>query len=334
VGPGQHLDAIAAVSTEPCTATACLLACGWWGVPWRCRMQPQPAREGRQAHGSAVGSANAAAWPQRTDCTIAALLPCRTPAATPRLLQAAVAWASPWTAVSGLLVLVPGWPWLAAGCNLALRGGPCGCWDPSACPAAGMPDRSCSHSAADEADWNIVKKGWDAHVLGEAPHYFKDAATAVKTLRVRGCHKPARVAATARVAHQAHPSASCWKNAADASALVVTRSVLMSRLPSCPLARSACFPQKDGSEKPVSDQWLDPFVIVDDDDKPVGTIEDGEGPAAHGRGRRQLVLARRRGRGHLCRPTLQWLTRSGHAVLSLPCRRCRRHLQLPRRPRD
>lgn len=38
---------------------------------------------------------------------------------------------------------------------------------------------------ADEADWNIVKKGWEAHVLGEAPHYFKDALTAVKTLRVR-----------------------------------------------------------------------------------------------------------------------------------------------------
>jgi hypothetical protein len=37
---------------------------------------------------------------------------------------------------------------------------------------------------ADEADWNIVKKGWEAHVLGEAPHYFKDATTAVKTLRV------------------------------------------------------------------------------------------------------------------------------------------------------
>ena len=31
-----------------------------------------------------------------------------------------------------------------------------------------------------------------------------------------------------------------------------------------------------GEEKPVSDQWLPPFVIVDDDDKPVGTIEDGD----------------------------------------------------------
>lgn len=30
-----------------------------------------------------------------------------------------------------------------------------------------------------------MKKGWEAHVLGEAPHYFKDAHTALKTLRVR-----------------------------------------------------------------------------------------------------------------------------------------------------
>ena len=36
-----------------------------------------------------------------------------------------------------------------------------------------------------QADWNIVKKGWYAHVLGEAPHTFTDALDAVKTLRVR-----------------------------------------------------------------------------------------------------------------------------------------------------
>ncbi len=29
-------------------------------------------------------------------------------------------------------------------------------------------------------------------------------------------------------------------------------------------------------EKPVSDQWLPPFVIVDDAGKPVGTVEDGD----------------------------------------------------------
>lgn len=34
-----------------------------------------------------------------------------------------------------------------------------------------------------EADWNIVKRGWDAHVLGVAPNKFTDALTAVKTLR-------------------------------------------------------------------------------------------------------------------------------------------------------
>lgn len=44
-----------------------------------------------------------------------------------------------------------------------------------------LPRRQCD---ADEADWNIVKRGWEAHVLGEASHTFKDAATAIKTLRV------------------------------------------------------------------------------------------------------------------------------------------------------
>ena len=67
-----------------------------------------------------------------------------------------------------------------------------------------------------EADWNIVKRGWDAHVLGEAPHKFTDAHTAVKTLR------------------------------------------------------------QDDSERPVSDQWLPPFVIVDDAGAPVGHIVDDD----------------------------------------------------------
>ncbi|KAG1669328.1 hypothetical protein FOA52_014890 [Chlamydomonas sp. UWO 241] len=67
-----------------------------------------------------------------------------------------------------------------------------------------------------EADWNIVKRGWDAHVLGKAPHMFTDALTAVKTLR--------------------------------------------------------------GTEETglVSDQNIDAFVIVGEDGKPVGTVEDGD----------------------------------------------------------
>ena len=35
-----------------------------------------------------------------------------------------------------------------------------------------------------ESDWNIVKRGYEAHVLGAAPHFFPDAVTAVKTLKV------------------------------------------------------------------------------------------------------------------------------------------------------
>ncbi|GJM92759.1 hypothetical protein PR202_ga09254 [Eleusine coracana subsp. coracana] len=34
-----------------------------------------------------------------------------------------------------------------------------------------------------ENDWGVVKRGWDAQVLGEAPHKFKSAVEAVKTLR-------------------------------------------------------------------------------------------------------------------------------------------------------
>lgn len=54
--------------------------------------------------------------------------------------------------------------------------------------------------------------------------------------------------------------------------LLVLHIVLIMLIPSGPPA----VPQKEGSEKPVSDQWLDPFVIVDEEGKPVGTIEDGE----------------------------------------------------------
>jgi len=66
-----------------------------------------------------------------------------------------------------------------------------------------------------EADWKIVEKGWKAHVLGEAPKFFKSYVEAVETLT-----------------------------------------------------------KVEGNEG--SDQWLPPFVITGADDKPVGTIEDGD----------------------------------------------------------
>uniref|UniRef100_A0A0E0DT53 phosphoglycerate mutase (2,3-diphosphoglycerate-independent) n=1 Tax=Oryza meridionalis TaxID=40149 RepID=A0A0E0DT53_9ORYZ len=64
-----------------------------------------------------------------------------------------------------------------------------------------------------ENDWDVVKRGWDAQVLGEAPHKFQNAVEAVKTLR---------------------------------------------------------------SETKANDQYLPPFVIVDDSDKAVGPIVDGD----------------------------------------------------------
>ncbi|KAL0400207.1 UNVERIFIED_CONTAM: 2,3-bisphosphoglycerate-independent phosphoglycerate mutase [Sesamum radiatum] len=64
-----------------------------------------------------------------------------------------------------------------------------------------------------ENDWDVVKRGWDAQVLGEAPHKFKSAVEAVKKLR---------------------------------------------EIPN------------------TSDQYLPPFVIVDDNGKAVGPIVDGD----------------------------------------------------------
>ncbi|CAH1433215.1 unnamed protein product [Lactuca virosa] len=64
-----------------------------------------------------------------------------------------------------------------------------------------------------ENDWQVVKRGWDAQVLGEAPHKFKNAVEAIKKLR----------------------------------------------------------------EAPnANDQYLPPFVIVDDGGKAVGPIVDGD----------------------------------------------------------
>ncbi|XP_071717340.1 2,3-bisphosphoglycerate-independent phosphoglycerate mutase [Rutidosis leptorrhynchoides] len=64
-----------------------------------------------------------------------------------------------------------------------------------------------------ENDWGVVKRGWDAQVLGEAPHKFKNVVEAIKKLR----------------------------------------------------------------EAPgANDQYLPPFVIVDDSGKPVGPIVDGD----------------------------------------------------------
>jgi 2,3-bisphosphoglycerate-independent phosphoglycerate mutase len=62
-------------------------------------------------------------------------------------------------------------------------------------------------------DWGVVKRGWDAQVLGEAPHKFTNALEAIKTLR-------------------AAPKA--------------------------------------------NDQYLPPFVIVDESGKSVGPIVDGD----------------------------------------------------------
>jgi hypothetical protein len=48
-----------------------------------------------------------------------------------------------------------------------------------------------------QADWNIVKRGWDAHVLGKAPFKFTDPVEAIRSLRVR--RLPALLMAQGRI---------------------------------------------------------------------------------------------------------------------------------------
>lgn len=57
--------------------------------------------------------------------------------------------------------------------------------------AFGCALERCDHSggtrircAGLQSDWEIVERGWKAHVLGEAEHTFKDALEGVKTLKV------------------------------------------------------------------------------------------------------------------------------------------------------
>ncbi|KAG5243208.1 hypothetical protein OIU76_009892 [Salix suchowensis] len=64
-----------------------------------------------------------------------------------------------------------------------------------------------------ENDWNVVKRGWDAQVLGEAPYKFRSAVEAVKKLR---------------------------------------------------------------EDPKANDQYLPPFVIVDESGNPVGPVKDGD----------------------------------------------------------
>ncbi|XP_031395551.1 2,3-bisphosphoglycerate-independent phosphoglycerate mutase isoform X2 [Punica granatum] len=81
-----------------------------------------------------------------------------------------------------------------------------------------------------ENDWDVVKRGWDAQVLGEAPYKFKSAIEAVKKLR---------------------------------------------------------------EDPKANDQYLPPFVIVDENGKPVGPIVDGDAVVTFNfRADRMVMLAK------------------------------------------
>ncbi|KAF5737321.1 2 3-bisphosphoglycerate-independent phosphoglycerate mutase-like [Tripterygium wilfordii] len=81
-----------------------------------------------------------------------------------------------------------------------------------------------------ENDWDVVKRGWYAHVLGEAPYKFKSAVEAVKKLR---------------------------------------------------------------EDLKADDQYLPPFVIVDENGNPVGPINDGDAVVTFNfRADRMVMLAK------------------------------------------
>jgi hypothetical protein len=41
-----------------------------------------------------------------------------------------------------------------------------------------------------QSDWNVVKRGWEAHVLGEAPNRFRDPVEALRTLKALSSSHP------------------------------------------------------------------------------------------------------------------------------------------------
>lgn len=55
------------------------------------------------------------------------------------------------------------------------------------CSAAALPNSCIQFSPAAprrvQSDWRVVQRGYYAHVLGEAPHYFQDPVEAVRTLK-------------------------------------------------------------------------------------------------------------------------------------------------------
>jgi len=106
---------------------------------------------------------------------------------------------------------------------------------------------------ADEADWNIVKKGWEAHVLGEAPHYFKDALTAVKTLRVSCC--PCKlVYGRPSAANLRSLRSRCCGGYWSFWCAAVRQLILC--------VSTVNQAQKEGSDKPFSYQWLGASCLI------------------------------------------------------------------------
>ncbi len=89
-------------------------------------------------------------------------------------------------------------------------------------------------------------------MLGEAPNHFKDPVEAIQALKVP----------------------SLLSRGVFFSISQVALGTLGTGYTSHEL-RGLCDPQKpkEAGGKPVSDQWIPPFVIVDEEDRPVGPIQ-------------------------------------------------------------
>lgn len=129
-----------------------------------------------------------------------------------------------------------------------------------------------------QSDWKIVKRGYDAHILGEADQKFKDPIEGLKKLKVCFIDITFREFSPT---HQLKRHLNIYDNDRSMS--------YVNQLPKCwhndyvkegrdvnLYGNSAIMQASKDGGKPVSDQLLPPFVIVDDSDKPVGAVQDGD----------------------------------------------------------
>ena len=136
-----------------------------------------------------------------------------------------------------------------------------------------------------QSDWNVVKRGYYAHVLGEADNRFKDPVEALKVLKVHmqlpqllhGLVLPACIRnATCCMPFLPTSHLHCHvQHLLDHGSLrASSRHGLLKALKDQETKVLLWLPlQKPKNGKPVSDQWVPAFVITDDDGQPNGAVQ-------------------------------------------------------------